>query len=172
MREVDDQSDGLLLELYHRFAEKRTGYLHRNEKFEVSPAVPFTVLTFPPPSPIPAVRIVYYEGGKALGYLIYSVEQEIVGGSPMGQRLFIRDIAWLSPSAYGGLWEFLSHMDLVRDIIWLRIPPDDPLPCLVLEPKALNGVTSDGLLARIVDVEKALPKRQRSEGLMYTIPMC
>ena len=163
LREADEKSDPLLLELFHRFAEKRTGYLHRNETFEVSPAVPFTVMNFPPPPPVPIVRIVYYEGGEALGYLIYSVEQDMAAGRPMGQRLLIRDLVWLTPSAYRGLWGFLSHMDLVREIAWLRVPPDDPLPYLVLEPKALNCTTSDGMLARIVDVEKALPKRPYAE---------
>ena len=36
---------------------------------------------------ISAVRIIYFEGGKALGYLIYSVEQDIAAGRPVGQRL-------------------------------------------------------------------------------------
>ena len=48
---------------------------------------------------ISAVRIIYFEGGKALGYLIYSVEQDIAAGRPVGQRLLIRDIVSAAPSA-------------------------------------------------------------------------
>jgi predicted acetyltransferase len=51
-------------------------------------------------------------------------------------------------------------MDLVSDIVWERVPGDDPLPHLLLEPRMLNLGSRDGLLARIVDIERALPQRR------------
>jgi len=51
-------------------------------------------------------------------------------------------------------------MDLVSNIIWARVPSDDPLPHLLLEPRMLHVTSRDWLLARIVDVEHALPQRR------------
>jgi len=52
-------------------------------------------------------------------------------------------------------------MAIVSDIFWPRVPSDDPLPHLLLEPRMLNINARDGLLARIVDM-KALTQRQYS----------
>jgi len=58
-------------------------------------------------------------------------------------------------------------MDLVHNITWRRVPTDDPLLHLLLEPRRLNITSHDGILARIVDVERALPKRRyREEGTL------
>ena len=78
----------------------------------------------------------------------------------MGQRLAIQDLVWLSPPAYSAMWGFLSNMDLISRVDWGKAPPDDPLPHLLLEPRKLNITSADGLLARIVDLERALPQRR------------
>jgi predicted acetyltransferase len=58
-------------------------------------------------------------------------------------------------------------MKLADHISWDRVPPDDPLPHLLLEPRMLNLTAMDGLLGRIVDIERALPKRTyNSEGTL------
>ncbi len=158
-REAGDKDMNLMLNLYHTFIEKRNGYLRRNEGMELAPGAPFTIFNFPLPSPVPPVKFIYQENEEPLGYIIYSVEMDMAPGRPMGQRLAIRDIVWLSASAYRAIWEHLSNMDLVREISWIRVPTDDPLSHMLLEPRMLNSISSDGLLARIIDVEKALPKR-------------
>jgi len=161
---VDDKEQELLIELYHRFVANRTGYLHRNTKFEVAPGAPFTVFNFPQSSGL-RHRVVYREAGEPLGYVIYSVGSVREAGPPRlsGQRLDIRDLVWLSASAYRAIWDHLANMDLVTEIVWERVPPDDPLPHMLLEPRMLNTRAGDGFLARIIDVEKALPERRYSE---------
>jgi predicted acetyltransferase len=54
-------------------------------------------------------------------------------------------------------------MDLVGEIVWDRVPSDDPLPHLLLEPRMLHTTSADGLLGRIIDIERALPKRPYPE---------
>ncbi len=160
--EANDGDMSLLLELYHRFGVPKTGYLHRNEAMEAAPGTPFTVLTFPP-SPGLVARVVYREAGEPLGYVIYSVERDDRPGRSMGQRLIIRDLIWLTASTYQAIWEYLANMDLVNEISWGRVPSDDPLPHILLEPRMLNMTSGDGMMGRIIDVEKALPRRHYSE---------
>lgn len=166
-QEVDDKEHGLLLDLYHRFVVQKVGYLHRSGALEVAPGAPFTPLTFPSSSGL-VTSVVYREVGEPLGYVIYSVERDERPGRVMGQRLVIRDLVWLTASAYQAIWGYLANMDLVREINWGRVPPDDPLPHLLLEPRMLNMTSGDGLLARIIDVEKALSKRRYSEEGILT----
>jgi predicted acetyltransferase len=166
-REAGDDDTALLLDLYHRFGEPRTGFLRRNESFEVASGAPFTVMKNPQPSGV-LTKVVYMEAGEPAGYIIYSAARDTrPGNSKMAQLLIINELVWHSPSAYRAMWNYFSNMDLVQDIIWGRVPPDDPLPHLMLEPRRLNITSSDGLLARIVDVERALPLRPYStEGVL------
>ncbi len=159
-QEAGDKEMGLILDLYHRFSVQKVGYLQRNEAMEVAPGAPMTVLAFPR-TPMPPVKVVYRENGEPLGYMIYHVERE--NRPRMGQRLVIRDLTWLTASAYRAIWDYFANMDLVGEISWVGVPPDDPLPHLLLEPRMLNITSGDGLLARIIDVEKALPMRPYSE---------
>lgn len=47
----------------------------------------------------------------------------------------------------------------MREIVWGSAPPDDPLPHLLLEPRMLRDTARDGILARIVDLSRALTAR-------------
>jgi len=84
------------------------------------------------------------------------------------QHLTIRDVIWLSASAYQAIWGYYAQMDRVNEIVWDRVPPDDPLPHLLLEPRMLHATSADGMLGRIVDVEQALPKRHYLEEATLT----
>jgi len=161
-REATDNDNAILLDIYKKFSYCKTGYMLRNEQMEVSKGAPFTVLNFPFSSGH-LTRVVYSENNTPLGYLIYCSENSNAPGSPAGQNIIIRDLCWLSVSAYNAIWQYLSNMDLIGNISWSRVPPDDPLPHLLLEPRKLNITTGDGLLARIIDVEKALKQRGYSE---------
>jgi len=153
-REVTDDEFGLLVDLYRRFRAERTGYLHRGRvMWEAG------VLAAPPAGGL-LTKVVYEEAGEPLGYVVYTIEPPPRGGGPgSGQRLAIRDLIWLTPSAYRAMWDYFANMDLVGNITWERVPCDDPLPHLLLEPRMLHLTSSDGLLARISDIEKALPRR-------------
>jgi predicted acetyltransferase len=160
--EAGDDDHATMLDLYHRFIEGKTGYLQRNEYFEVAPGAPFTVIkTFEPSSIM--VKVLYFEAGKPVGYVIYIISRDTRTGNPMMQLVNITDLVWHSASAYRAIWSYFSNMDLMQDIMWHRVPPDDPLPHLMLEPRNLNIKSGDGLLGRIVDVERALPLRPYSD---------
>ncbi|RJQ66284.1 MAG: GNAT family N-acetyltransferase [Desulfobacteraceae bacterium] len=143
----------VLNRLYRSFCLQRSGYLHRGH------AAWMNGVLRPAPSGAVLFRIVYEENGEPLGYLVYTVEPRKVPDGRPWQQVFIRDLVWLSARAYAALWGHLATFGLASDIIWMRVPPDDPLPHLVLEPRCLNIGSADGLLARIVDVARALPLR-------------
>jgi predicted acetyltransferase len=157
-QEAGEADQRTMLDLYHRFASGKTGYLRRGEGMLVAPGHPMSVLHSMPPA-LPAIKLIYRQAGEPQGYLIYSQVRD-PSINPMGQRISVMDLVWLTPSAYQAIWGLLSRMDLVSRIDWLRAPPDDPLPHLLLEPRKLNATSADGLLARIVDVERALPQRR------------
>jgi predicted acetyltransferase len=157
-REAGESDIQTMLDLYHQFASTRVGCLRRGDNMQIAPGSTFTVLRSMPPA-LPAIKLIYLQSGQPRGYIIYSLVRDTSGGDPMGQRLVIQDLVWLSPAAYRAIWGLLSNMDLICRIEWKKAPPDDPLPHLLLEPRKLNTTSSDQLLARIVDVENALPQR-------------
>jgi predicted acetyltransferase len=159
-REVSDDEFGLLVDLYRRFRTERTGYLHRGRgRWEVE-------ILAPPPAGGLVGKVVYEEDDEPLGYVIYAVKDQ-PGTMRMKprQNLTIRDLVWLTASAYRAVWNYFAHMDLVESIVWERVPSDDPLPHLLLEPRMLHVTSRDGIMARIVDIERALPQRRyQAEG--------
>jgi predicted acetyltransferase len=144
---------GTLVDLYRRFREDRTGYLHRG-------AAMWQLSALAKPGADDTLSVVVYEeGGHTLGYLVYVTGPGGYPGPGPGQRLQVRDLCFLSPAAYRACWEHLSRFDLVREIIWGTVPPDDPLPHLLVEPRMLNDHSRDGILARIVDVDRSFAGR-------------
>jgi len=152
LREVGDDEFGVMVELYRHFRANRTGYIHRGR------AMWEAGVLNPPPAGSRLIKVIYEESGEPLGYVIYVITP--LPGQALGprQRLAIRDLVWLSPAAYRAIWQHFAAMDLVSNIVWERVPGDDPLPHLLLEPRMLHLTAQDGLLARIVDIERAFPK--------------
>ena len=155
LREAGEEDFPLLVDLYRRFREERTCYVHRGR------AMWEAGVLAPPPPGGHVVTLIYQEDGEPQGYVIYSIES-IQGGTPgfARQRITVRDLIWLTAGAYQAVWNHFQPMDLVDSISWGRIPVDDPLPHLLLEPRRLRLTSRDGVMARIVDVETALPQRR------------
>jgi predicted acetyltransferase len=166
-QEAGEADQEVMLDIYHRFIAGKIGYLRRGKGMQVAPGAAFSVWNSQPPA-LPAVKLIYRQAGTPLGYVIYSQVRDIGQGNPMGQRLVVQDLVWLSAEAYYAIWGLLSNMDLITRIDWSKAPPDDPLPHLLLEPRKLNAVSADGLLARIVDIERSLPQRRYSTEGMVT----
>ncbi|MHB8578043.1 MAG: GNAT family N-acetyltransferase [Dehalococcoidia bacterium] len=170
LRETSPDDLGTLVDLYRRFREDRTGYLHRGAAMWHASA-----LAAPPPTDALSV-ILYEEAGEPLGFMVYVTGPGEVSGPGPGQRLLVRDLCWLTPAAYRAFWEHLSRFDLVHQIVWPVAPPDDPLPHLLLEPRMLQDSARDGILARIIDVDRAFAgRRYDSEGgftFAAVDPMC
>jgi len=95
--------------------------------------------------------------GAATGYVVY----QLARSSPPtpDQTLTVTDFVALDAAAHAGLWRFLLAHDLVARIHVEAMPPDDPTPLLVQEPRRLGRRVSDGLYLRLVDVERALALR-------------
>jgi predicted acetyltransferase len=159
--EAGDKETKTILNLYHRFGKPRTGYLKRNRAFEVAPGTPMTVVKSFTPSNI-VNKVIYVESGKPTGYVIYTVGRDTRTANAMGQLVNITDMAWLTISSYWAIWQYFANMDLAKDIVWGRVPPDDPLPYLMLEPRSLSITCGDGLMGRLVDVNRALTLRPYS----------
>lgn len=149
-REISDDELALLDDLYQKFIADRTGYIHRRRAQWESGQLA------PPPAGSSLTKVVYQEGDEPLGYVIYTQESMEGPGHP---RLTIRDLTWLTVPAYRAVWNYLANMDEVSNIIWRLLPTDDPLPHLLLEPGMLNITSGDGIMGRIIDVERALPQR-------------
>jgi predicted acetyltransferase len=157
-RELADDEFSVLVGLYRSFRADRTGYVHRGKAMW-----DFGVLGTPPAGGM-LNKIIYQENGETLGYLIYVMESPPGGdGTGPNQRLTVRDLVWLTPAAYRAAWNYIANMDLVGNVVWRHVPGDDPLPHLLLEPRMLRKSSGDGLLGRIIDVEKALPQRRYDE---------
>lgn len=153
LREVGEEAFGLLVELYRQFRAERTGYVHRGRAM-------WDASILAPPPPGGYLSTVVYQEREPLGYLVYTVEPRHVSDDSSRQHIEVRDLVWLTSAAYQALWNHLHTMDLAGSIAWTRVPPDDPLPHLVQEPRMLHAASRDGTLGRIVDVERALPMRR------------
>ena len=157
--EMGDDEFGLLVDLYRRFREDRIGYIHRGQAMWN-----YGVLV-PPPAGSQLIKVVYEEAGQPQGYVIYVMTS--LGKAMPRQRVTIRDLIWLTAPAYRAIWNHFSAMDLANSIVWERVPADDPLPHLLLEPRMLHITAQDGILGRIVDIERAFSKlRFNDEGTL------
>lgn len=167
LRELDAQRDfGILVDLYRAFREDKTGYVHRGRPMWEAGALA------PPEGRLDQkVVVVYEEDASPLGYCIYTTGPGPYEGPEPTQRVVIHDLVWLTPAAYQAFWVLMSRMHLARYVFWHAAPPDDPLPELVLEPRMLRDTAFDGMLARVVDVERALGARgYDAEGsLRFTV---
>lgn len=156
LREAKETEFGLLVDVYRRFRQDRTGYLHRG-KIMWETGIFGNI-----PQNGSLNKVIYEENGQPLGYMIY-VMAPPSGGGLSGSRLGIRDLSWLSFNAYRALWEHLANMDLIQEMSY-RAPAGDPLPHLILEPRMLKATAGDGVLARLVNVKKALTQRGYQEN--------
>lgn len=153
LREVTPADSPLLNELLKRFRAPRTGDLRRSRAmWEVGPLAET-------PAGHTLSLLVYEEDGEPLGYVIYTTGPGRFPPPGPSQALDVRDLVWLTPSAYRAIWEHLGRFDLVRELHWGAVPADDPLPHLLLEPRMLQATAHDGILGRLVDVDRALASR-------------
>jgi predicted acetyltransferase len=102
----------------------------------------------------------YEEGGEPQGYVTYSAKwfENSWDNAGEGQRVFIRDYAWLTPSAYRAIWQHVKSFDLAIRV-QMFAPVDDPARDVLLDPRELHAQRFDWILGRVVDLERALPLR-------------
>ena len=151
LREVDPVAEfGLLVEVYRRYREDRTGLVHRGRAMWDAGALQT------PPAGQRRVVLAYQEGDEVLGYVAYMHGR---GGGDAPKTLRVTDLFALTPPAHQALWQVLGGYDNIDWILWDNAPPDDPLPLMLEEPRLLNRMRRDGIMARLVTVEDALAQR-------------
>lgn len=127
-----------LVELWDRFRRTQVGEVSRS-------AALFEALTMERAKP--AWAAVHPEG-----YAIYKVEPRWNDGRPAHQLDLIELVA-LTPEAHLALWNLILSVDLVGPIRSMRaLALDDPLPHLLVDPRAVRTVAlNDGLWLRVTD---------------------
>lgn len=141
-----------LMAAYARFAPARTLALVRDAEhwrkrqlFQWDPNAP------------PNLFAVYEEGGEPLGYVVYAVDREQRRGPDQKPR--VHEFVATTPAAHRALLQYLLAYDLAFAVRFTNLPVDDPLFQQVQEPRDLNLELRDGVLVRLVDVQKALELR-------------
>jgi predicted acetyltransferase len=156
-----DEQLPLMERMYRDFTKGRNGYLHR------APVIwEGQVLGRQPPAGNPgdfgpSLIAVYEERGEPKGYVAYATKwfEQAPDNAGPGQRVMVRDYVWNTTGAYRAIWEQLKTFDLATSIWFSNAPVDDPAPHIMLDPRELHATHRDHLLARILDVERALPLR-------------
>ncbi|MEV8550753.1 GNAT family N-acetyltransferase [Streptomyces glaucescens] len=103
-------------------------------------------------------------GGGATGYALYRHNSVPDGSGSSAAVVEVLELAACSRQSYAALWRFLAGIDLVTRIDY-EGAPDEPLPHLLTEPRAVQAAPVDRLWLRLADVDRALAGRR------YSLPL-
>jgi predicted acetyltransferase len=106
-------------------------------------------------------HVVYENNGVPEGYAAYRLKPE----KPDYDDLLMHVIEEVdsTPESHAAIWRFLFDVDLVRQVSASYRPAADPLWWMLTNPRELKRQPTDGMWARILDVEAALQARSYSE---------
>jgi predicted acetyltransferase len=163
-REATRDELPLIKSMYREYVGPRNGHLHRAsimwdaQVLGVGPA-------FGGPNFGPSLLNIYEEDGEPQGYIAYAAHEfdTFTDNAGPGQRVAVRELVALKPSAYAAGWQLLKTFDLARRVI-MYAPTDDPAFDILLDPRELHAERGDWLLARIIDLERELPLRPYGAG--------
>ena len=162
-REVQKDQQPALEEMFTEFIEPRNGWLRRGEPMWERQV--FTGDTYDGVNPGPSLLAVYEEKGEAQGYIAWAPKwihaSPSDAGGP-GQRIYVRDYVYKTPSAYRAMWEYLKNFDLASRIVFDAAPTDDPAFHVLQDPRELHATHRDWMHGRILDLERLLPLRPYS----------
>jgi predicted acetyltransferase len=149
-----DEAFALIKPVFIEWASPRNLVIHRSAEL-------WRVSTFRPPRKGLPVHVAVYrdDGGLPRGYAVYTAMGVDHAPDEGEQELRVTELVALTPAAWTSLWEFLRAHDLARRIEFRAVPPDDPAPELLLEPRVLNRRTQDAIWMRAVDAPAALEAR-------------
>lgn len=157
-RDVGPDDPQVIKDVYRKFAADRNGFIHRAQVMWAVGALGITGGFGPDVGK--GILAVYQEGGEPQGYVTYSAKwfDSFSDGAGEGQRVFVRDYAYLTPTAYRAIWQHLKTFDLAARV-QMFAPVDDPARDVLLDPRELHAQRGDWILGRVIDVERALPLR-------------
>ena len=97
--------------------------------------------------------------GHRDGYAVYRVEERWNDGHP-SHVLHLLELAAVTPQAHAALWQTLLGIDLVGEIRTFNLAPDDPLPFLLENPRALRTrEVNDGVWVNVRDIATSFGAR-------------
>jgi len=100
------------------------------------------------------------EGGEIDGYASYRVRRSDSAVLHMADAILVEDLTAATPGAYTALWQYLTSLDLSVLVQADNRPVDEPLRWMLADPRRLEGVISDHLWVRLVDLPAALAARR------------
>lgn len=105
---------------------------------------------------------IYEQGGEALGYMRYRVENKWEQGHAASVLLAAEMMA-ITPAAEAALWRYAFSVDLIKIIKTQTRPPEELLSLLLADPRRMKTKQGDGLWTRLLDIPASL------EGRRYAI---
>jgi predicted acetyltransferase len=106
----------------------------------------------------PMHRVAIELDGEPHAYAIYRVHAAFENFVNTGHVRVIEALAD-TPEGTAEVWRYLFDLDWVSKVEASFLPPDHPLPLLVIEPRRLGFRLQDALWCRLVDVGAALAAR-------------
>jgi predicted acetyltransferase len=163
VRRVGRDDWPLLASLYDAHAARRNSLLARDETW-------WREYVFESHEPQPRDAAVWEdESGTAQGYAVYRTVKHTTPNSPWPQaRLRVHDLVALDSGALAGLLAYLNTHDLSERIILLA-GSDDLLPSAFDVPDQVEQRSWQGILLRIVDVERAFESRPAPAGITTAV---
>jgi predicted acetyltransferase len=141
-----DEAIALFLPCWERARRNRPGEVSRNETWmrmlvtEATDAATFAV--------------------HDDGYAMWKTEPQWNSGHA-AHEVRLLDLVAATPEAHAALWHTLLSLDLTGPIRSLVVPPDDPLPYLLTDRRALRTtVLNDGLWLNLRDVKRCFEARE------------
>ena len=161
VREVDhDTARPTLRRVHEQIRTERTGYLSRDERT-------WAALY----SDLPSMR----RGAGALRFGLHAdgvIAFRIAtawGYSGPAHTLNVLELVAATPVAAASLWHYALNRAMVRQISYLRYGPDETLPDLLVNPRAVQATLRDHLWLRIVDLDRTVPLRSYADAVHVTV---
>ena len=137
----------VLPELHERLATASVGEVTRGEVW-------WQGQLFDAREPVPHVVVFSDASDQITGSLCYRQTAEWHNGHPHHQ-VEVVDARIGDRAAHHALWSFICSLDLVGTVTTMHLPLDDPLPTLLVDPRAVRTTELiDGLWIRLLDVER------------------
>ncbi|SHF89574.1 GNAT family N-acetyltransferase [Streptoalloteichus hindustanus] len=154
-----DQARPLVEEVYDQVRLASVGWLDRTERFWAARLFEGSLFS----AGATSLRYAVHRDpdGRATGYVLYRNRLAQDASGDNASTVEVVELAAASRPAYAALWRFLAGIDLLP---WIEYEGavDEPLPHLLLEPRAVRSRVLDRLWVRLVDVDRALTSRRYS----------
>jgi predicted acetyltransferase len=113
----------------------------------------FLRLEAPAEEQLPPHVLVHRDGdGLADGFAVYTSEERW-DTEVAHHKVTVEQFAAATPEAHAGLWRVLCSLDLVAEIETDVLVGDDPLPWMLVDPRAVQTpVSTDGMWLKVLDV--------------------